>query len=86
LAKPPFDSLPKRTYTLSGEGNEGKVHGLPFSWDLEAVMQSRVILPQNEIIGRGYSTDALFGHDRGSCAISQLSTHQEIVISEKLDE
>jgi hypothetical protein len=29
-AKPPFDSLPKRTYTL-GEENEGKVHDLPFS-------------------------------------------------------
>jgi hypothetical protein len=28
LAKPPFDSLPKRTYTLS---EEGKAHGLPFS-------------------------------------------------------
>jgi hypothetical protein len=30
LAKPPIDSLPKGTYTLS-EGKEGKVHGLPFS-------------------------------------------------------
>ena len=47
LAKPSFDSLPKRTYTL-GEEKEWDVHGLPFSWDLEAV-----ILPQNEIIGRG---------------------------------
>jgi hypothetical protein len=55
LAKPPVDSLPKRTYTLSEE-KEGKVHGLPFSWDLEAV-----ILPQNEIIGLSYRTDVLFG-------------------------
>jgi hypothetical protein len=49
------DSLPNRTYTLSEE-KEKAVHGLPFSRDLEAV-----ILPQNEIIGRGYRTDGLFG-------------------------
>jgi hypothetical protein len=55
LAKPPVDSLPHRTYTLSEE-REGAIHGLPFSRDLEAV-----ILPQNEIIGRGYRTDGLLG-------------------------
>jgi hypothetical protein len=57
LAKPPFDSLPKRTYTLS-EGKEGKLHGLPFRYALEAV-----IVLQNQIIGLGYRTDVLFGHD-----------------------
>jgi hypothetical protein len=30
LAQSPFDSLPKRTYTLSEE-IEGAIHGLPFS-------------------------------------------------------
>jgi hypothetical protein len=30
LAKPSFDSLPKKTYTLSEEREE-RVHGLPFS-------------------------------------------------------
>jgi hypothetical protein len=41
------------------EEKEGKVHGLPFSWDLEAV-----ILPQNEIVGLSYRTDVLFGQHR----------------------
>jgi hypothetical protein len=47
LAKPLFDSLPKRIYTLS----EGKKSSRLAFQLREAVTQSRVILPQNEIIG-----------------------------------
>jgi hypothetical protein len=35
LAKSLFDSLPKRTYTLLGEGKEWEVQGLPFRLGFE---------------------------------------------------
>ena len=58
LAKPLFDSLPKRIDALLNEGKE-RVHGLPFNQELEAR-----ILPYNELIDYNPNADVLFGHDR----------------------
>ncbi len=41
---------------LFGEGKEEKVHGLPFSWNLEVV-----IVLQNKALRHSFRTEGLFG-------------------------